>query len=281
MRRRSVFLLAFLMAGCGTADNGGSEEGDPCEIAEQGSQRCSGSVIQTCEGTAWTNGVDCSSTSQTCAMTSSTTAECESPSCDITVGDNEDFVIEGRDMVIYTDVFWDLPPGVPQPNIILITHEHSDHFNVDLVTSIAAESGATVVGPEPVTTLLVDVPNQQLVTLQPDALGSSISTTVEGVSITAYYTYHTPQHNSYKVVIDGVSFLFDGDNEDIDLFASYPELNDLDIAFLAFVPLEQFHTTYSPEVIIEMHLGGGCNGYEDFPDFTGLGYGQTYSYQAH
>ncbi len=142
MLRRSVFLLVFLIAGCGTADKQGGDEGDPCEIVEQGSQRCSGSVIQTCDGTEWTDGIDCRSTSRTCAQTGNTTAECESPpSCtdgdtrcsgdflqtctagawdagvdcspdrcttvnattaqcesravDITVGDNEDFVIKG------------------------------------------------------------------------------------------------------------------------------------------------------------------------------------------
>jgi hypothetical protein len=75
---RSVFALALvgLASACGSApptkSNNNSVVGATCTAAQIGNGRCSGSVMQTCDGTAWISGADCGTAGCTISGTAAT-----------------------------------------------------------------------------------------------------------------------------------------------------------------------------------------------------------------
>jgi L-ascorbate metabolism protein UlaG (beta-lactamase superfamily) len=189
------------------------------------------------------------------------------------------FVFRDGSVVIYTDVFEEPEESLEDPDIILISHTHHDHFNLDVVIQIATVSGATVVGPQVVIQELEgDLPQDQLVTLEPELYEREM-VDVLGVDIRAYRG--TSDLNSYRFVLgdEDISVYHSGDNiqDDFDNYVAngYYELIDLDLAFLADFgfDLEQFDTDYHPDIMIKMHLMGECEVYEDYPDFVEFGPG--------
>jgi hypothetical protein len=66
----------------------------------------------------------------------------------VTFINNDQFIIHnGTSPVIYTDVIQEPAAADPNPDIILITHDHFDHFDPVIVEQMANTNGSTVVGP--------------------------------------------------------------------------------------------------------------------------------------
>jgi L-ascorbate metabolism protein UlaG (beta-lactamase superfamily) len=109
--------------------------------------------------------------------------------------------------------------SIPSLDMILITHSHWDHCDVRFLTDAAQMKNAMVIGPEPVMKKLAILKSKGLTReLQPEnrAAGGSypyVSITQNGMSITAFNTFHGQSHNSYLVEVDGWRILHDGDNE--------------------------------------------------------------------
>lgn len=75
-------LLGFscLVAACGASSAGSSKNDAACTSAQANATRCSGSTLQTCDGSVWRNTQDCSATGDECT-TSAIGASCMGSDC--------------------------------------------------------------------------------------------------------------------------------------------------------------------------------------------------------
>jgi L-ascorbate metabolism protein UlaG (beta-lactamase superfamily) len=147
------------------------------------------------------------------------------------------FVMETPDGVIYNDPAVDAAAlaGYPPPDLILITHEHGDHYK--------PETLAAIVGPD--TKLLTNPAVFDMLPADLKAKASSIangaSTSFGNISIEAVPAYNTTEDrkkyhpqgrdNGYVLTIDGRRVYIAGDTEDI------PEMRALKDIYLAFLPM--------------------------------------------
>lgn len=145
---------------------------------------------------------------------------------------NAGFRITGRETGIIIDPFFDRMSRIPEDllartlgpglkyEVIIITHDHWDHFDAGKTASLARSRSAVVAGPRTVTGRLEKLlPASSLVELEPQVPGAGqkcagLSATVAGTRITAFRTFHSKAHNSYLVEMEGFRFFNDGDNED-------------------------------------------------------------------
>lgn len=151
----------------------------------------------------------------------------------VTLIGNEGFQIDVGSRRIFIDAFYGAgaygfsrpsrsAAAVDRADLILVTHSHWDHFDAEQVASVARAAGAAVVGPASVARALrkQEIPDEQLVEMQPARLPSrsgradSVTATVRGADLTTFRTWHSADHNSYLVEIDGFRFFHDGDNEE-------------------------------------------------------------------
>jgi L-ascorbate metabolism protein UlaG (beta-lactamase superfamily) len=157
---------------------------------------------------------------------------------------NEGFHIRSGVVGLYIDAFYRPFPGVARPpvirpsqagpaELILVTHNHGDHFDAFGVAEAAYRTGARVIGPSNVIAQLrATVRPESLLELQPGAAqrggkAQAAIAEVGGARVVAFGTFHSRDHNSYLVELPGLRFFHDGDNGDtrrIDL----PALGKLD-----------------------------------------------------
>jgi L-ascorbate metabolism protein UlaG (beta-lactamase superfamily) len=148
---------------------------------------------------------------------------------EVTLIANEGVHVATAKAGFYVDAFFgDLPglrsrPGpaeVAKADLILVTHSHWDHFDAQLVAEAARLTGATVIGPHSVVHKLQgDLPPSALCEMEPAAApgrepARSVTREFPSATVTAYRTFHSPDHNSYLVETLGFRFFHDGDNED-------------------------------------------------------------------
>lgn len=150
---------------------------------------------------------------------------------EVTLIGNEGFRITTPSATIFIDAFYGAIPGlasapaaktrhVKKADLLLVTHNHWDHFNTEEVAEFARHTGAKVVGPGAVTQALEGaLPPEALVKLEPtraarDGMAASQKVVLTAATITAFRTFHAMGHNSYLVETPGFRFFHDGDNED-------------------------------------------------------------------
>ena len=145
------------------------------------------------------------------------------------------FVMTLPGMVIYNDPVGGAEKyrGLPPPTLIVITHEHSDHFDVPTLQGIVGES----------TQLLT---NASVHGMLPDdlraratAIANGEKTTANAVEIDAIpahnltpdrMQYHPPgRDNGYVLTIGGRRFYIAGDTEPVPEMLA---LTDIDVAFV-------------------------------------------------
>jgi len=148
----------------------------------------------------------------------------------VTLIGNEGFLIEAGATRILIDAFYGAIPGlasaaalgadnIAKADLILVTHDHWDHFSAREVADMANRTGASVVGPASVINQLRGkVPAEALVKLEPlsarKGVALSAKTELPAATITAFRTFHAMGHNSYLVETPTFRFFHDGDNED-------------------------------------------------------------------
>ncbi|HSK42097.1 MAG TPA: MBL fold metallo-hydrolase [Arenibaculum sp.] len=152
------------------------------------------------------------------------------------------FVMEWQDMIIHVDPvggaerFEQLPP----PDLILITHEHSDHFDADTLSAVAGD-GTEIVTPRSVHDALpAELAEKATVMANGD------TETVSGVAIEAVPAYNTTEErlqyhpkgrdNGYVLTLGDRRVYIAGDTEDI------PEMRALRDIDVAFVPMNLPYT---------------------------------------
>jgi L-ascorbate metabolism protein UlaG (beta-lactamase superfamily) len=152
------------------------------------------------------------------------------------------FVMSVPGLVIYNDpvggkVLYD---GQPPAGLILITHEHGDHFDPETLSAVIGAETRLLVNPAVLEKLPADMKEKAT------AIGNGENTTVGGIAIEAISAYNTTEDrkkyhpqgrdNGYVLTVDGMRVYVAGDTEDI------PEMRALKEIDIAFVPMNLPYT---------------------------------------
>jgi L-ascorbate metabolism protein UlaG (beta-lactamase superfamily) len=154
--------------------------------------------------------------------------------------------------------------SLPAPQIILVTHEHGDHFNPDVLSAVAGT--APIVAPKDVADKLPDALKGQA-----KVLANGDATEIDGIRIEAVPAYNTtadrlkfhPKErgdNGYVLTIGGKRIYIAGDTEDTPEMRA---LTDIDVAFLPMnlpytMSIEQAADAvkaFKPKIVIPYHYG--------------------------
>ncbi|MCB1469154.1 MAG: MBL fold metallo-hydrolase [Rhizobiaceae bacterium] len=152
------------------------------------------------------------------------------------------FVMTVPGLVIYNDPVGGkaLYEGQPAPQLILITHEHGDHFDPETLAAIVGADTKLVTNPSVFEKLPEDLKAKAT------AIANGETTTVGPVEIRAIPAYNTTEDrkkyhpqgrdNGYVLSVDGRNVYIAGDTEDI------PEMRALKDIYIAFVPMNLPYT---------------------------------------
>ena len=146
------------------------------------------------------------------------------------------FVMQWKGRMIYCDpVPTASYTGLPKADLILLTHNHSDHFSTATIDAVRGP-GATIIAPQTVYSGLT--PAQRAMAI---VLGYGASTNVQGLAVEAvhaYNSYHSPLGfgNGYVLTIGGSRIYISGDT------GNAPEIRALTNIDLAFVCMNQPYT---------------------------------------
>ncbi|QDZ02188.1 MBL fold metallo-hydrolase [Nitratireductor mangrovi] len=147
------------------------------------------------------------------------------------------FVMTVPGLVIYNDPVGEAAAyqGHPAPDLVLVTHQHGDHYNVDTLNALVTDGTQLVTNPA-VFDMLPDGLKEKAT-----SIGNGDSATVGDVGIDAIPAYNTTEDrlkyhpqgrdNGYVLSIDGRRVYIAGDTEDI------PEMRALTGIDIAFVPM--------------------------------------------
>lgn len=174
------------------------------------------------------------------------------------------------DKVIYIDPY-QLEAGEPKADIILITHDHFDHYSPDDVKKLL-KPGTTVVSIAAVTK---KVRGAAVETVKP---GDKV--TVQGIAIEAVPAYNVDKqfhpksagHVGFIITVDGVRIYHAGDTDFI------PEMKDFRVD-IALLPVSgtyvmtaeeavQAAGAIKPKLAIPMHYGAIVGGLSDAQRFA-------------
>jgi L-ascorbate metabolism protein UlaG (beta-lactamase superfamily) len=184
--------------------------------------------------------------------------------------------IGGR--LVLADPAWETNRYVnlTNPILILITHSHRDHFDLQVLRFVVGKD-TWVVAPPDVTQKL-----PQGITTSIVALSNGQSTNVQGMTIFAVPMYNvTPERfrfhprgvgNGYVLQCDSARIYISGDTEDI---PEMLELNDIDIAFVCMdgqytMNVEQAARavrTFKPRIVYPYHYRNASR--EEFQKLVG------------
>jgi L-ascorbate metabolism protein UlaG (beta-lactamase superfamily) len=205
----------------------------------------------------------------------------ESAGGDITVHpvNHASFVMETPAGIIYSDpvgepaAYADLPP----PDLILVTHEHGDHYNAETLAALSGFETPIITNPA----VHGMLPEDLKATAEQIANGGS--TTFNGVTIDAIPAYNTTEErlnfhpqgrdNGYVLGFDGLRVYISGDTEDI------PEMRALENIGLCFLCMNLPFTMsaeqaasavaeFQPRFVYPYHYRGRDGGTQDPEEFA-------------
>ncbi len=152
------------------------------------------------------------------------------------------FVMQVPGMVIYADPVGDpsLYAGLPPAQLILVTHEHGDHYNADTLAALVSDNTVLVTNPAVYGMLPEDLKAKAT------AIANGEVMSVNDVGIEAVPAYNTTadrlqyhpegRDNGYVVTVDDRRIYIAGDTEDI------PEMRALRDIYIAFLPMNLPYT---------------------------------------
>lgn len=177
------------------------------------------------------------------------------------------FVMSAPGLAIYNDPVGGkaLYDGHPPAGLVLITHEHKDHFDPETLAGIVGAETRLLVNPSVLEKLPADLKAKAT------AVGNGDNATVGPVAIEAIPAYNTTEDrkkyhpqgrdNGYVLTVDGSRVYIAGDTEDI------PEMRALKEIAIAFVPMNLPFTMdvdqassavaeFKPSVVYPYHYKG-------------------------
>lgn len=179
------------------------------------------------------------------------------------------FAIGYKDLVIFVD-----PADctaefetLEEPNLILYTHQHGDHFNLATLTALA-DSGTALIMPRIV---LDEVPGELHERARLVAPGDVTSFADIGITVLPAYNLAADRQKYHPRSMGGVGYVLDfagtrlyisGDTEDV------PEMRALSGIDIAFLPMNAPYTmsgaqaadaamTFRPRIVYPFHYHGG------------------------
>jgi L-ascorbate metabolism protein UlaG (beta-lactamase superfamily) len=137
---------------------------------------------------------------------------------------------------VYIDP-WQLSKGAPPADLILVTHDHGDHFNKGDIASVSTQQ-TVVVGPAEVTGKLQGVQTQTIAPGQTLEVGGVKVRAVPAYNLNKYAdpkagVFFHPRADGkvgYVVELDGRSVYHTGDTDNI------PEMSEIDVD-VALIPV--------------------------------------------
>lgn len=153
-------------------------------------------------------------------------------------------------LVVHVDPvgrYADYSAVMPKADLILITHEHSDHLDKDAIGHIVKQ-GTVIVANDAVVRQLGGG----------SALSNGAVTNIRGIMIEAVPAYNLPgkpitfhpkgRDNGYVLTFDGLRVYIAGDTEDI------PEMKALKNIDVAFLPMNQPYTMTPKQVLNALRM---------------------------
>ncbi|MFZ2102526.1 MAG: MBL fold metallo-hydrolase [Oricola sp.] len=207
----------------------------------------------------------------------------ETPAGNITVNpvQHASIVLETPAGTIYVDPVGDASAydGHPAPDLILVTHEHGDHFNAETLAALVADNTVLIANPA-VHGMLPDP-----LKAKASAVANGEATEFNGLAIDAIAAYNTtegrtnfhPQgrDNGYVLSFDGLRVYVSGDTEDIPEMRA---LENIDVAFICMnlpftMGAEQAASAvkeFKPKYVYPYHYRGRDDGTQDPQAFATL-----------
>lgn len=191
------------------------------------------------------------------------------------------FVMQSPVGNIYVDpvgdaaAYSDMPPA----DLVLITHEHGDHYNEETLAGIVGDNTVLITNPAVFEKL------SEGMKAKASQVANGESTTFNGMTIDAIAAYNTTEErlnfhpkgrdNGYVLTIDDFRVYISGDTEDI------PEMRALENIDLAFVCMNLPFTMdvaaaasavseFKPSFVYPYHYRGRDNGTQDPMEFANL-----------
>ena len=191
------------------------------------------------------------------------------------------FVMKTPIGTIYNDPVGDVAAYVnfPPADLILITHEHGDHFKLGTLSGLAKETTKLIANPAVFAKLPDDLKAKST------SIGNGQSSTFNGMKIDAIPAYNTtagrekfhPQgrDNGYVLEIDGIRVYISGDTEDI---GEMRALTNIDVAFVCMnlpftmdvAAAASAVVEFKPKFVYPYHYRGRDNGTQDPAEFAKL-----------
>lgn len=182
---------------------------------------------------------------------------------------------------IYVDPVGDASAygDMPAPDLILITHEHGDHYDAETLAAIAGDETPLVTNPAVFAMLPADMQARAT------SIGNGESTSFGDVGVDAIPAYNITEErlnfhpqgrdNGYVVSVDGLRVYISGDTEDIPEMRA---LEDIDVAFVCMnLPFTMDATAaasavaeFAPSYVYPYHYRGRDNGTQDPAEFANL-----------
>ena len=189
------------------------------------------------------------------------------------------FLMETPAGVIYVDPVGDAAQysDFPKPDLILITHEHGDHYNAETLAALVGDGTPLITNPAVFDMLPEDLKASA------SQLANGESTDFNGLPINAIPAYNTTEErknfhpegrdNGYILGFDGFRVYISGDTEDI------PEMRELTDISLAFVCMNLPFTMdsnaaasavaeFKPNYVYPYHYRGRDGGTQDPEEFA-------------
>ncbi len=199
----------------------------------------------------------------------------------ITPIDHASFVMQTPVGVIYVDPVGEasLYANLPAPDLILVTHEHGDHFNVDTLGALVGDTTQLITNPAVFDMLPAGLQARTT------SIGNGETATFAAATIDAIPAYNTTEDrkqfhpegrdNGYVVTIDGMRTYISGDTE------GTPEMQALTDIDLAFVSMNLPFTmdaaaaadavkAFAPTYVYPYHFQGRDDGTQDPAEFAAL-----------
>ncbi|QCK16677.1 MBL fold metallo-hydrolase [Mangrovivirga cuniculi] len=189
-------------------------------------------------------------------------------------------VLEWNDKTIYVDPYGgkDRFENYSDPDIILITDIHGDHFNKETLSELSTSQAIFVI-PAALNEKMSEISNKEVI-----VLNNGSKTSVEDIVIHGVPMYNLPESpdsrhpkgrgNGYILTMGGKKIYISGDTEDIPEMRS---LKNIDIAFVCMnlpytMSVEQAANAvleFKPNIVYPYHYRGQ-NGYSDINQFKAL-----------
>ncbi len=189
------------------------------------------------------------------------------------------FVMETPAGTIYSDPVGDASDyaDFPEPDLILITHEHGDHYNADTLAALVGDNTQIITNPAVYGMLPDDLKARA------SQVGNGDSTSFGELGIDAIPAYNTTEErknfhpqgrdNGYILTFEGFRVYISGDTEDI------PEMRALENIDLAFVCMNLPFTMdsdaaasavseFKPTHVYPYHYRGRDGGTQDPAEFA-------------